>query len=156
MHPSVSSSVCLTPKNLVCNHMVTWVGISGTTAESRKRKFVPSSHTGPFAVVASSRKSQTKVGTLSCFDFCKRMSKLCKNPRMLFHVDMIYLAKQAKRDVENARTGFLQFYVKMKRVCRCFASFSSEHEHFTHDMYMTALICLLNVKKSNRSCSMKE
>ena len=45
------------------------VGISGTTAKSRKRKFVPSSHPGPFAVVASSRKSQTKVGTLACFDF---------------------------------------------------------------------------------------
>ena len=45
------------------------VGISGTTAKSRKRKFVPSSHPGPFAVVASSRKSQTMVGTLACFDF---------------------------------------------------------------------------------------
>ena len=33
--------------------------------------------------------------------FCKRMSYLCKNPAMLFHVDMIYLAKQAKRDVEK-------------------------------------------------------
>ena len=32
-------------------------------------KFVPSLHPGPFAVVASSRKSQTKVGTLACFDF---------------------------------------------------------------------------------------
>ena len=30
------------------------------------------------------------------------MSKLCKNPAMLFHVDMIYLAKQAKRDVEKS------------------------------------------------------
>ena len=47
----------------------TWVGISGTTAKSRKRKFVPSSHPGPFALVASSHKSQTKVGTLACFDF---------------------------------------------------------------------------------------
>ena len=45
------------------------VGISGTTAESRKRKCVPSSHPGPFAVVASSRKRQTKVGTLACFDW---------------------------------------------------------------------------------------
>ena len=45
------------------------VGISGTTSKSCKRKFVPSSHLGPFAVVASSRKSQTKVGTLACFDF---------------------------------------------------------------------------------------
>ena len=45
-----------------------WVGISGTTAKSRQRKFVPSSHPGPFAVVATSQKSQTKVGTLACFD----------------------------------------------------------------------------------------
>ena len=44
------------------------VGISGTTAKSRQRKFVPSSHPGPFAVVATSRKSQTKEGTLACFD----------------------------------------------------------------------------------------
>ena len=44
------------------------VGISGTTAKSCKRKFVPSSHPGPFAVVASSWDSQTKVGTLACFD----------------------------------------------------------------------------------------
>ena len=44
------------------------VGISGTTAKSRQRKFVPSSHPGPFALVASSRKSQTNVGTLACFD----------------------------------------------------------------------------------------
>ena len=48
---------------------ITRVGISGTTAKSRQRKFVPSSHTGPVALVASSRKSQTKVGTLACFDF---------------------------------------------------------------------------------------
>ena len=47
---------------------LTRVGISGTTAKSRQRKFVPSSHPGPFAVVATSRKSQTKVGTLACFD----------------------------------------------------------------------------------------
>ena len=48
---------------------ITQVGISGTTAKSRKRKFVPSSHLGLFTVVASSWKSQTKVGTLACFDF---------------------------------------------------------------------------------------
>ena len=48
---------------------LTWVGISGTTAKSCKRKFVPSSHPGPFVVMASSRKSQTKAGTLACFDF---------------------------------------------------------------------------------------
>ena len=47
----------------------TRVGISGTTAKSRQREFVPSSHPGPFALVASSHKSQTKVGTLACFDF---------------------------------------------------------------------------------------
>ena len=78
---------------------------------------------------------------------------------MLFHVDMIYLAKQAKGDVEKSllwdenlnqfepRTGFLQFYVKTKKVYRCFANFSSEQEHFTHGMYMTALICRSDVKK---------
>ena len=46
-----------------------WVGISGTTAKSRKRKFVHSSHPGPFALVTSPGKSKTKVGTLACFDF---------------------------------------------------------------------------------------
>ena len=40
-----------------------------TTAKSHKRKFVPSSHPGPFVVVAWSRKRQIKVGTLACFDF---------------------------------------------------------------------------------------
>ena len=82
---------------------------------------------------------------------------------MLFHVDMIYLAKQAKRDVEKSsalrksfvdenrnqiepRTGFLQFYVKTKKVCKCFYSFSSEQAHFTHGMYITALIRLSHVK----------
>ena len=69
--------------------------------KSRKRKFVPSSHPGPFPIVASSQKSQTKVGTLACFD-CLYQNELCKNPVMLFHVDMIYLAKQAKRDVEKS------------------------------------------------------
>ena len=54
------------------------------------------------------------------------------------------------------RTGFLQFYVKMKKVCRCFASFSSEQAHFTYCMYITALIFPLDVKKSNRSCSLKK
>ena len=49
--------------------MFSQVGISGTTVKSLKRKFVPSSHPRPFAVVASSRKSQTKVGTIACFDF---------------------------------------------------------------------------------------
>ena len=43
------------------------VGISRTTA--KWRKLVSSSHPAPFAVVASSGKSQTKVGTLACFSF---------------------------------------------------------------------------------------
>ena len=50
----------------------TRVGISGTTAKSCQRKFVPSSHPGHFALVASSHKSQTKVGTLACFDVLKK------------------------------------------------------------------------------------
>ena len=54
------------------------------------------------------------------------------------------------------RTGFHQFYVKTKKVFRCFANFSSEQEHFTHGMYITALIRTSDVNKSNRSCSMKE
>ena len=33
------------------------------------------------------------------------------------------------RNQIKPRTGFLQFYVKTKKVCRCFASFSSEQEH---------------------------
>ena len=74
--------------------LYTQVGISGTTAKSHKRKCVPSSHTGHVASVASSRKSQTKVGTVVLI--------FCKNPAMLFHVNMICLAKQAKRDVEKS------------------------------------------------------
>ena len=62
--PSSESRHCF-----VANYRLSRVGISGTTAKSRQRKFVPSSHPGPFAVVATSRKSQTKVGTLVCFDF---------------------------------------------------------------------------------------
>ena len=34
------------------------------------------------------------------------------------------------------RTGFLQFYVKTKKVYICFASYISEQEHFTHDVYI--------------------
>ena len=63
------------------------------------------------------------------------MSLLCKNLAMLFHVDMIYLAKQAKRGVEKAlfvdenrnkiepRMGFLQFYVKKKKAMQMFCQF---------------------------------
>ena len=32
------------------------------------------------------------------------------------------------RNQINPRTGFLQFNVKTKKVCRCFASFSSDFE----------------------------
>ena len=53
----------------VLSQALSRVGISGTTAKSGKRKFVPPSHPGPLAVDATSRKSQTKVGTLACFDF---------------------------------------------------------------------------------------
>ena len=44
------------------------------------------------------------------------------------------------------RTGFLQFYVKTKKVCKCFASFSSEQAHFTHGMYIRALIRPSHIK----------
>ena len=54
-----------------------------------------------------------------------------------------------------SRTGFLQFYVKTKKVCKCFASFISEEAHFTHGMYITALIRPSHVKKSNQSCSIR-
>ena len=52
---------------------------------------------------------------------------------MLFHVDLIYLAKQAKRDIEKKallldenrnqiepRTGFLQFYIKNEESMQMF------------------------------------
>ena len=60
------------------------------------------------------------------------------------------------RNKIEPRTGFLQFYVKTKKICRCFASLSSEQEHFTHGMYITDIIRPSDVKKSNRSCTMKE
>ena len=53
----------------IMHGLVARVGISGTTAKSHKRKFVPSSHPEPFALVATSRKSQTKVGTVACCSF---------------------------------------------------------------------------------------
>ena len=54
------------------------------------------------------------------------------------------------------QTGFLQFDVKTKKVFQRFANFRSEKEHFTHGMYITALIRPANVKNSKRSCAMKE
>ena len=60
------------------------------------------------------------------------------------------------RNQIEPRTGFLQFFNKTKKVCRCFAKLSSEQEHFTHDMYITAYIRISDVKISNRSCYMME
>ena len=51
------------------------------------------------------------------------------------------------RNQIEPRTEFRQFYVKTKNVCKCFASFSSEQAHFTHGMYITALIRPSHVKK---------
>ena len=62
---------------------------------------------------------------VDCFDFCKRMSYV-KNLAMLFHVDMIYLAKQAKRGDEKSfvdenrnqiepGTGFLSLMSKRRK-----------------------------------------
>ena len=60
------------------------------------------------------------------------------------------------RNQIEPRTRFLQFYVKTKKVCKCFASFSSKQAHFTHGMYITALIRPSHVnKKSNQSCSIR-
>ena len=73
---------------------------------------------------------------------------------MSFHVETIYLAKQAKRDVEKklcfemriVTKSNLERNFKTKKVCRFFANFSSEQEHFTYDMYMAALIRPSDVK----------
>ena len=45
------------------------------------------------------------------------------------------------------RTGFIQFYVNTKEVCRCLASFRSEREPFTYVMCITARIHASDVKK---------
>ena len=50
------------------------------------------------------------------------------------------------RNQIKPRSGFPQFYVKTKKVCSCFASFTLEQDHFTHVMYMTALIRPSDVK----------
>ena len=61
------------------------------------------------------------------------------------------LKKALRQDEEcnqfEPSTRFLQFCVKTKKVCRCFDSFSSEHEHFTHGMYITALVRPSDIKK---------
>ena len=46
------------------------------------------------------------------------------------------LLRDENRIQLEPRTGFLQFYVKTKNL----ASFSSEQEHFTYGICMTALI----------------
>ena len=113
------------------------VGISGTTAKSRKRKFVPSSNPRPFAEVASSWKSQTKVDTLASFSFCIRMSQLCKIPAMLFHVDIIYLAKKAKR----VRFGYgsrLKAKLFLPSHLACFARYTYLHGIALPDFYIVS------------------
>ena len=50
------------------------------------------------------------------------------------------------RNQIEPRSGFFQFYVKTRKVCRCFASFSSEQKHFTHGMYIKALILPSDIK----------
>ena len=50
------------------------------------------------------------------------------------------LLRDENRNQIEPRTRFHQFYVKTKKVCRCFASFSSQQKHFTHVMYVTAII----------------
>ena len=66
-NPSMTNKVHDTHTMLRVFLALTRVGISGTTAKSRQRKFVPSSHTGPFALVASPGKSKTKVGIVRPF-----------------------------------------------------------------------------------------
>ena len=100
----ISSDIHCLPKYSLRSHQSanTRVGFSGTTAKSRQRKFVPSLHPGPFALVASPGKSKKRQVLSLVLIFCKIMSKICKNPAMLFHEDMVYLAKQAKFDVEKS------------------------------------------------------
>ena len=61
--------------------ILSWVGISGTTAKSRKRKFVPFSHLGPFVcnIVVSIHFKYTLAGRqdlilTSVAHLCKRLS----------------------------------------------------------------------------------
>ena len=69
MHTNMNKNgIFLQSKKILYYFTSARVGISRTTAKSCKRKFVPSSHPGPVAVVASSLKRHTKVGTLACFD----------------------------------------------------------------------------------------
>ena len=88
---------------------------------------------------------------------------------LLFYIHMIYLSKQAEHNVEkklcfeittvtksNSERDFFQFYVNTEEVYRCFASFRSEREPFTHAMCITmTLLHPSNVKHSTRSCTIK-
>ena len=56
-----------------------------------------------------------------------------------------FLSDENRNQIKH-RMGFLQFYDKTKKVCSCFASFSSEQEDFTPGMYMTPLIRPSEVK----------
>ena len=89
---------------------------------------------------------------------------------MLFHVDIIYLAKQAKCHVEkklcfetgtvtksNSERDFFSFMSKPRKYADVLPVLAQNKSIFTHGMYMAALICSSDVKKkSNQSCSMKE
>ena len=103
--------------------------------------------------MTSSRESQTKAGTLASFDFsvkewannvriwqCYSMKiwfTLLNRPSVMLKKALFW---DENRNQMEPRTGFFRFYFKTKKVCICFDSFSSEQTHFTHDMYITALI----------------
>ena len=55
----------------------------------------------------------------------------------------------------NPKRDIFGFMSKRRKYAIFFASFSSEQAHFTHGMYITALIRASQVKKSNRSCSIR-
>ena len=77
---------------------------------------------------------------------------------MLFHVDMIYLAKQPKRDVKKifalrcepwpnrTQNEISSVLFQNEESMQMFCQFSSGQEHFTHGMLMTALIRPSDVK----------
>ena len=58
------------------------------------------------------------------------------------------------RNQIKPRTGFLQFHVKTKKVCKCFASLS-QNKRILHMACVTALIRPSHEKRSNRSCSIR-
>ena len=64
------------------------------------------------------------------------------------------LLRDKKRNQIEPQNGISSVLCQNEKIMQVFASCSSEQEHFTHGMYMLALIRLSDVKKSNRSCSM--